>query len=73
MSASVIVWGATVSFRARFNAARSARVNWDQSPSRAAIRSSVTPKTRNCVSLCPMQYTQLLLRETTQNNMALNA
>ena len=46
MSASVTVCGATVSFRASANAARSARVNSDQSPSSAAIRSSVTPTPR---------------------------
>ena len=73
MSASVIVWGATVSFRARASAARSASVNWDQSPSSAAIRSSATPNVLSCFSLCPMQYTQLLLRDTTQNSMALKA
>ena len=73
MSASPSRCGSKVNFRANANAARSAGVNSDQSPSRAAISSSVKPATASLFSWWPSQYWQLFVLETIQNSWVLNA
>jgi hypothetical protein len=73
MSVSAIRCGSYVSFRAKAKAARCAGVNSDQSPSRAAISSSLTPATASLISWWPSQWWQLLARETIQKNIVLKA
>lgn len=72
MSASDSLCGSNVNLRANANAARSAGVNSDQSPSRAAISSSFRPATASLFSWWPSQYWQLLARDTIQNSSTLN-
>ena len=72
MSASVSLFGSSVSLRVKANAARSAGVNSDQSPSSAAIVSSFTPSPESLTSWWPEQYVQLFAREVIQKNMVLN-
>ena len=73
MSASPSLCGSKVNLRANANAARSAGVNSDQSPSRAAISSSVKPATASLFSWWPSQYWQLFVRDTIQKSWTLNA
>ena len=73
MSASPSLCGSEVNVRANANAARSAGVNSVQSPSRAAISSSVKPATASLFSWWPSQYWQLFVRDTIQKSWVLNA
>ena len=73
MSASPSRCGSNVNFRQNANAARSAGVCPDQSPSREAISSSVKPATASLFSWWPSQYWQLFVRDTIQKSCVLNA
>ena len=72
MSASPSLCGSNVNLRAKPNAARSAGLNSVQSPSSAAISSSVEPATASLFSWWPSQYWQLFVRDTIQNSWTLN-